>query len=396
MQRMDDKVERISNEVNNIRTNTIRSEQTDTINNLKREIDELKNENLELRQRNATITYVMADLQTKVKDIENEKNSLITAIKLIQLDQSNSNGSQNQVNGSWQSVRNKKTNISQTSKDKDVRKTAAGVANESRYEVLSDLDVEDDEITQISVDVVAEGVLENEQSTSKNINLTQSTSHRKKGRTKTNTVIVGDSILDDNEIQDVTNVGEKHTSKAVQVERMEQSYAAEASEASNDPKKRNLDGSEQSSKAGRKEQSYRQSRNVRQTKDNQGRSQDRNSPNDAPILLILDSIIKNIDPRKMSRRRTVRICLPGKRAEQITAEVKSIPVINPSHVIIHAGTNNLPTDSEHECVKHVEDLAKCTKARFPDAKVALSAITPRRDIDPSAKVFEVNNMIQEL
>ena len=77
-------------------------------------------------------------------------------------------------------------------------------------------------------------------------------------------------------------------------------------------------------------------------------------------------------------------------------EVKSIPVINPSHVVIHAGTNNLPTDSEHECAKHLEDLAKCTKARFPDAKVALSAITPRRDIDLSAKVVEVNNVIQEL
>ena len=46
----------------------------DLINNLKREIDELKNENLELRQRNATISYAMADLQTKVKDTENEKN----------------------------------------------------------------------------------------------------------------------------------------------------------------------------------------------------------------------------------------------------------------------------------------------------------------------------------
>ena len=147
----------------------------------------------------------------------------------------------------------------------------------------------------------------------------------------------------------------------MQVERIEQSYVAEASEATNDPKKRNLDGSEQSSKAGRKEQSYRQSRNVRQTKDNHGSSQDRNSPNDAPILLIGDSITKNIDPRKMSRRRTVKICLPGERAEQITAEVKSIPVINPSHVIIHAGTNNLPTDSEYECTKHVEDLAKLLK-----------------------------------
>ena len=98
----------------------------------------------------------------------------------------------------------------------------------------------------------------------------------------------------------------------------------------------------------------------------------------------------------MSRRRTVKICLPGKRAEQIAAEVKSIPVINPLHVIIHAGTNNLQTDSEYECTKHVEDLAKCTKARFPDAKVALSAITPRRDFDLTAKMVEVKNMLQEL
>ena len=119
-------------------------------------------------------------------------------------------------------------------------------------------------------------------------------------------ILVGDKslankTLDDNEIQDVINVGGKHISKAVQVERI-------------DPKKRNLDGSEQSSKAGRKEQSYRQSRNVRQTKDNHGSSQDRNSPNDVSILLIGDSIIKNIDPREMSRRRTVKICLLGEKS----------------------------------------------------------------------------------
>ena len=160
-------------------------------------------------------------------------------------------------------------------------------------------------------------------------------------------ILVGDKslankTLDDNKIQDVINAREKHISKAVQVERIEKSYVAEASEAPNDPKERNLDRSEQSSKARRKKQSYRQSRNVQLTKDNHGSNQDRNLPNYTPILLIGDSIIKNIDPRKMSRRRTVKICLPGKRAEQITAEVKSIPVIYPSHVIIHAGTNNLP------------------------------------------------------
>jgi hypothetical protein len=110
-----------------------------------------------------------------------------------------------------------------------------------------------------------------------------------------------------------------------------------------------------------------------------------------------DSIIKKIDPRKISRRKTAKICLPGKRAEQITAEMKSIPITNPSHVIIHARTNNLPTDCVRECAKHVEGLAKRVKERFPGAKVELSAMTPRRDIIAlHKKIIDVNKMLQEL
>jgi hypothetical protein len=78
----------------------------------------------------------MADLQTKVKDTDNEKNSLITAIKLVQLDQSKPSGTKNQVD-TWHVVRNKKPNVS-----KDAHKTAAGIADVNRYEVLSDSDVE--------------------------------------------------------------------------------------------------------------------------------------------------------------------------------------------------------------------------------------------------------------
>ena len=41
--------------------------------------------------------------------------------------------------------------------------------------------------------------------------------------------------------------------------------------------------------------------------------------------------------------------------------IRKLSVSNPSHVIIHAGTNNLPTDSVRECAKHVEVLAKCIR-----------------------------------
>ena len=84
-------------EVNNLEGNTGQNDLSDTISNLKQEIAKLKNENLELCQKNATLSYVITDLQTKVKQLENEKSSLIMEIKLIQQDQSNSSGSNGQV-----------------------------------------------------------------------------------------------------------------------------------------------------------------------------------------------------------------------------------------------------------------------------------------------------------
>lgn len=139
MKTIDDKVDGISQEVNNLKSSKSQPDQTDMINNFKREIDELKKENIDLRQRNATISYVMADLQTKVKDTENEKNSLITAIKLIQLDQTQPSRIENQID-TWHTVNNKKSKVGKTSKNP--HKTTASNANVNRYEVLSDSDVE--------------------------------------------------------------------------------------------------------------------------------------------------------------------------------------------------------------------------------------------------------------
>ena len=39
-------------------------------------------ENEQLRERNTNLSYIMADLNTKVKEAENEKHSLVTALKI--------------------------------------------------------------------------------------------------------------------------------------------------------------------------------------------------------------------------------------------------------------------------------------------------------------------------
>ena len=84
-------------------------------------------------------------MQTKVIDLENEKSSLITAIKLTQQDQSNSSGSNGQVD-SRQNVGNKESNVNKTSKDSNAEKATATIANINRYEVSNNSDAESTKI----------------------------------------------------------------------------------------------------------------------------------------------------------------------------------------------------------------------------------------------------------
>jgi hypothetical protein len=113
---------------------------------------------------------------------------------------------------------------------------------------------------------------------------------------------------------------------------------------------------------------------------NDENNQAKKSNSDSPVVLIGDSIVKNINPKKISKK-----------------NVKSIPTNStPSHVIIHVGTNNLPINTADECVKNIEDLAHSAKARFPGSRIALSSIIGRHDIDITSKILEVNKSLKVL
>ena len=73
--------------MNNLKANKSQTNREDiVINDLRQEIHKLKSENEDLRDRNTNLSYVMADLHTKVKNLENEKLCLITTLKLLHLD----------------------------------------------------------------------------------------------------------------------------------------------------------------------------------------------------------------------------------------------------------------------------------------------------------------------
>jgi len=62
---------------------------------------------------------------------------------------------------------------------------------------------------------------------------------------------------------------------------------------------------------------------------------------------------------------------------------------DPAHVIVHAGTNNLTTDSAQRCAKSV-------KLKFPNSRIAISALTHREDLDLRVKLHDANESLKSL
>ncbi len=72
------------------------------------------------------------------------------------------------------------------------------------------------------------------------------------------------------------------------------------------------------------------------------------------------------------------------------------PSPSPSHVIIHVGTNNLPTDSAEVTARKVEQLAEKVKNKFPLAKVAISSIIVRDNKDVKEKLKTTNEYLGQV
>ena len=58
---------------------------------------------------------------------------------------------------------------------------------------------------------------------------------------------------------------------------------------------------------------------------------------------------------RLSKSSVQKLAYPGKRAEEIADQIESAQLHSPpKEVIIHAGTNNLITDSSRECFDNIQ------------------------------------------
>ena len=102
-----DKTLSFANDLNNLKEHCLENN-SGYINGLRHENISLKEENKTLKDRLETTRFALADLNTKVKDLENEKACLITSLKILYQDYfpSNENGSNNKESAASSSAVN--------------------------------------------------------------------------------------------------------------------------------------------------------------------------------------------------------------------------------------------------------------------------------------------------
>ena len=98
------------------------------------------------------------------------------------------------------------------------------------------------------------------------------------------------------------------------------------------------------------------------------------------ILIIGDSIVKHLDPKKISDRQTDIHCLPGARCDEISAELSELlKKKHYSHIFLHTGTNYIPQHDPRYISNKILDFLSHVRKLAPTSNVSWSSILPKYD-----------------
>lgn len=287
----------------------------DVVKDLKMEKQELKRENGELKEQNKNLLQSLTDARAKVLELQEEKSSLLTALKLIQREQVTS-------------------------------------AEGRKIEQL--------EVENKNLRAAARTLQEDIDKTSKGRQEFTETTKQDRGTPKTHDT--SKSYVSKNQYQVLCESDQDDDVIFVPATAIEQPEVGQHEDIARDPSTNLQDGKSKHK-----------------------------------ILLIGDSMIKNIDPHKLSKNSVRKLTFPGKRAEEMANDVQTAHInCFPTEVIIHAGTNNLITDSSKECCENIQHLSNTIKSKFKDARIAISSIINRKDVDLESKIEETNKLLKEL
>ena len=114
------------------------------------------------------------------------------------------------------------------------------------------------------------------------------------------------------------------------------------------------------------------------------------------FLTVGDSILKNLQGRKLSRSSKVKVSsLPGCTTMDMRDHIKPILRRNPDAIVMHVGTNSLRSSATvRDCAEEIVNLATMI-SNESSADLAIAAIIPRSDNEVLAvKVSGVNKILK--
>ena len=119
---------------------------------------------------------------------------------------------------------------------------------------------------------------------------------------------------------------------------------------------------------------------------------EREKPN---LVITGDSIIKNLDPRRMSRSKHVTVkSFPGATVEDMKHYVCSLLINKPEILILHVGTNNIRDDDPKTLVDKICSLKDFIEELSPETRVIVSSLIVRTDFQGAIrKIEEVNHIL---
>ena len=112
----------------------------------------------------------------------------------------------------------------------------------------------------------------------------------------------------------------------------------------------------------------------------QGIERFRSKRNSADIIVLMDSYRNYIDFSYLFPEKQVRV-FPRRSVERARIIINNPRFFDVEAIVIHTGTNNLEDDllsSRHIANTSIE-ISETALNRFPNSKIFLSEITPRRD-----------------
>ena len=351
-----DKALSLANDLNNLKQHCLENN-SGYINGLRHENISLKEENKTLKDRLETTRFALADLNTKIKDLENKKACLITSLKILYQDyfQSNENGSNNKESAASSSVVNIGPWLKPSSTCKSSKTADSNIQISNRFESLDcegDVEESDDPET-----------LNNTPTKDQN-NLHTNLGKKQKGGAKGH----GTHL----------NMNAKKLSNSQQ---------------KNQEKKRDVDNEGNSIENKRKRKAKKSKKTKETHKSDEELPSERHHGRET-VVVVGDSIVKFVKGWELSNaERNVSVkSVSGATLNDMSDFLKPTGRKQPNKLIMHAGTNDL---RRSVVADRIVELAENFKKDCKHSEVVISSLVIRCDgEDVAEKVNQANTILK--